>query len=421
MDHDTVLDEITRFYLESGDFNGIHSTNLSNRLGVGFNEFCNFIRELISERKVGILYSPPFGNPHIIQIGFKSDGEQIERLNNLDKEPFCLYPRPAHLNKVVNCSDYANEPYKLELALGCPQLDFRSFDPSVLEHYRNDPRYMYETDDIKGHICYESESMSEHDKTMLESFGFSYDSNLNRAVAVVLRYLARLSPGHQQIWKLKELQGDYKPHPDYYLNNILGRFREHESIFTAFVDEVHLINQMSMAMNRPSLFRKVYGKKCESRPKKFSFLIRPTLEEFNYFVHLLDKMISENINKAFFQNEILYETEIKRKDGNIEVQQNGTLQILDDWMRNSFRTNDWQSWNTAIKAFRKVRKIRQKPAHGVDSDVFDQKYFKEQRELMIGAYNGMRILRMIFENHPMVRSSDIGIPEYLQECKIWTH
>ena len=325
MDHDTVLDEITRFYLESGDFNGIHSTNLSNRLGVGFNEFCNFIRELISERKVGILYSPPFGNPHIIQIGFKSDGEQIERLNNLDKEPFCLYPRPAHLNKVVNCSDYANEPYKLELALGCPQLDFRSFDPSVLEHYRNDPRYMYETDDIKGHICYESESMSEHDKTMLESFGFSYDSNLNRAVAVVLRYLARLSPGHQQIWKLKELQGDYKPHPDYYLNNILGRFREHESIFTAFVDEVHLINQMSMAMNRPPLFRMDYGEGKDSRPKKFSFLIRPTLEEFNYFVHLLDKMISENINKAFFQNEILYETEIKRKDGNIEVQQNGTL------------------------------------------------------------------------------------------------
>ena len=192
MDHDTVLDEITRFYLESGDFNGIHSTNLSNRLGVGFNEFCNFIRELISERKVGILYSPPFGNPHIIQIDFKSDGEQIERLNNLDKEPFCLYPRPAHLNKVVNCSDYANEPYKLELALGCPQLDFRSFDPSVLEHYRNDPRYMYETDDISGHICYDAECMKEHDKTMLQSFGFSYDSDQNRAVAVVLRYLGTL-------------------------------------------------------------------------------------------------------------------------------------------------------------------------------------------------------------------------------------
>ena len=421
MDHDTVLDEITRFYLESGDFNGIHSTNLSNRLGVGFNEFCNFIRELISERKVGILYSPPFGNPHIIQIGFKSDGEQIERLNNLDKEPFCLYPRPAHLNKVVNCSDYANEPYKLELALGCPQLDFRSFDPSVLEHYRNDPRYMYETDDISGHICYDSENMAERDKTMLESFGFSYNAGDNRAVAVFLRYLVRLSPEHQQIWKAKELEAEYVLHPDYYRKAILGDWREHESIFKAFLDELHLICQMTTAMGRPSLFREDYGNERDSRLKKFSFLIRPTLEEFNDFVHLLDKMISENINKAFFQDEVPYKTEIKRKDGYPEPQQKGTLQILDDWMRKSFRTNDWQSWDIAIKAFRNVRKTRQKPAHDIDRDVFDQKYFKEQRELMIGVYNGMRILRMIFENHPMVRSSVIGVPEYLQEVNIWTH
>lgn len=418
---ETVLDEITRFYLESGDFNGIHSTELSRRLGIGFRDFFDLLRELIAEKKLGILYEPQFGNPSIIQIGFESENNQIERLNNLEKENFCLYPRPAHLQKVVNRSIYPNEPYKLELALGCPQLDFRSFELSVLEYYRNDPRYMYETDDIKGHICYDSDHMSEHDKTMLESFGFSYDSSLNRAVAVVLRYLARLSPQHQQIWKAKELQQNYKLHPDYYLNNILGKFREHESIFTAFVDEVHLINQMSMAMYRPHLFREDYGKERDSRPKKFSFLIRPTLEEFSGFVHLLDKMISENISKAFFQNEIPYESEIKRKDGNIEVQQKGTLQILDDWMRKSFRTNNWQSWDEAIKAFKKIRKIRQKPAHDIDRDVFDQKYFKEQRELMKSAYNGMRILRMIFENHPMVRSSALDVPKYLQEGKIRTH
>ena len=83
---------------------------------------------------------PQFVNPSIIQLGFESEDNQIERLNNLENEPFCLYPRPAHLKKVVNRSEYANEPYKLELAFGCPQLDFRSFDLSVLEYYRNDPR-----------------------------------------------------------------------------------------------------------------------------------------------------------------------------------------------------------------------------------------------------------------------------------------
>ena len=343
VDKDKILDEITRFYLESRDFNGIHSTELSHRLGVGFNELCDLLRELIAQRKIGILFSPPFGNPHIIQIRFEPEDNQIERLNDLENELFCLYPRPAHLQKVVNRSMYANEPYKLELALGCPQLDFRSFDLSVLEYYRNAPHYMYKTDDIKGDIYYDAECMKEHDKTMLQSFGFSYDSDQNRAVAVVLRYLARLSPEHQQIWKNKELEGDYKLHPDYYLSAFLGQFREHESIFTAFVDEIHLISQMTKAMQRPSLFHNDYGESRDIRPKKLGFLIRPTLEEFNNFVHLLDKMISENINKAFFQNEVAYEAEIQRKDGKIQVQQKSTLRILDDWMRESFRTDDWQS------------------------------------------------------------------------------
>lgn len=394
---------------------------MSCKLGVGFNELCDLLRELISERKVGILFSPPIGNPHIIQTGFEPEDIQIERLNDLENKLFCLYPRPAHLHNVVNRSRYANEPYKLELALGCPQLEFRSFDPSVLEHYRNDPRYMYETDDISGHICYDSENMAERDKTMLESFGFSYKAGDNRAVAVFLRYLVRLSPEHQQIWKAKELEGEYVLHPDYYRKAILGDWREHESIFKAFLDELHLVCQMTTAMERPPLFRVDYGKERASKLKKFSFLIRPTFEEYNDFVHLLDKTISENINKAFFQNEVPYKTEIRRKDGYIEVQQKGTLQILDDWIRKSFRTNDWQSWDMAIKAFKNVRKIRQKPAHDIDRDVFDQKYFKEQRELMTSAYKGMRILRMIFENHPKVRSSGIGVPEYLQEVKIWTH
>ena len=171
MDKKTILEEITRFYLKPRDFNGIHSTQLSHRLNVGFNELCDLLRELISEKKVGILTSPPYGNPHIIQIGFEPEDNQIERLNNLENEPFCLYPRSAHLKEVVNRFEYANEPYKLELALGCPQLDFRSFDLSVLEKYRNDPRYIYQTDEIGGHFCYNTEQMEESAKTMLQSFG----------------------------------------------------------------------------------------------------------------------------------------------------------------------------------------------------------------------------------------------------------
>ncbi len=57
--------------------------------------------------------------------------------------------------------------------------------------------------------------MPSTDKFLLETFGFSYDAELSRAVAVFLRYLSDLTPQHQQIWNTKLLQGDFELHPDY--------------------------------------------------------------------------------------------------------------------------------------------------------------------------------------------------------------
>ena len=168
-------------------------------------------------------------------------------------------------------------------------------------------------------------------------------------------------------------------------------------------------------------FRKDFGEYVENRPQKFTFLTRTTLEEFNDFVLLLDKMISDNINKQFFQNEVSYEREIQRKDGRIEIQNKGTLQILDEWIREKFSThNNWALWDKSMKAFRKVRKMRQKPAHALDENIFDQRYFKDQRELIIEAYSAIRILRLLLANDPAVESADINIPSWLSEGRIWT-
>ncbi len=323
--------------------------------------------------------------------------------------------------QVVDRSDYQNKPYELALALGSPQVIHRSFDLSVLEYYRNDPRYIYKNDDVRGRISYNNaDDLSERDRVVLEMFGFSYDADLNRAVAVFVYHLARLSSEHQQIWKAKELGDDYELHPDFYRNAILGEWGEKVSIFDAFASELYLIRQMTQGMNRPPLFREDFGEYNENKPRKFGFLVRPTLEEFNDFVHLLDKMISENINKKFFLNEVRYETEIERKDGKIQVQPKGTLQILDSWIRKFYCINDWSPWDEAIQAFRDIRKKRQRPAHAINGNVFDQKYFKEQRELIIHAYQGISTLRMMFESHPKVRILNLDIPDYLQEGKIWT-
>ncbi|MBV9310171.1 MAG: hypothetical protein JOZ73_05035 [Solirubrobacterales bacterium] len=74
--------------------------------------------------------------------------------------------------------------------------------------------------------------MSESDQVLLESFGYGYDESLHRAVCVFLRYLARLTPEHQQIWTASELGEGYKLHPAYYTAAIRGDFYEGESTST---------------------------------------------------------------------------------------------------------------------------------------------------------------------------------------------
>ena len=78
-----ILQEVTRFYLESPDFNGIPSIELSHKLETEFSELVDFLTELISEEKVGILYAPTFINPHIIRLGFEPESEQIKRLTEI--------------------------------------------------------------------------------------------------------------------------------------------------------------------------------------------------------------------------------------------------------------------------------------------------------------------------------------------------
>ena len=96
-------------------------------------------------------------NTHIIRLGFEPEEVQIEKLPNPEPIHTCIYPRPLYLREVVDPLKYATEPYKLCLALGEPQLAYRVFDLSVLEAYRNDPRYYYSTDDIRGQIYIKSE------------------------------------------------------------------------------------------------------------------------------------------------------------------------------------------------------------------------------------------------------------------------
>ena len=169
-------------------------------------------------------------------------------------------------------------------------------------------------------------------------------------------------------------------------------------------------------MNRPPLFKNDFYN--EQRPKNFCFLIRPTLKEYNDFILLLDKLISENINKKFFQDDIPLEYYVKRKDGKVIIRHKNTITILEEWLKTMFKTAEGDPIKKMKSVFKEIRSLRQKPAHAIDENKFNQKYIKEQREIMIKAYEGIQIIRLIFMKHPKVK--DFQIPEILKTGPIWT-
>ncbi|MBT3249943.1 MAG: AAA family ATPase [Candidatus Pacebacteria bacterium] len=412
----TILEDVTNFYLSSGDYNGkpLHEIEVNN-------EFIKQIFELVKEELIYVNYGDRHPNPHILAFEPESMNEQLKKISIDGVKQACLYPTSKHLETVINKKDYRGKPFELMLALGEAQLSFKSFDLTVLEQYRNDPRYEYECDDIHGNLYYSEEfrengELHKKDSVFIQHFSFSYTPNLTkRAVAVFLRYLTDLTPEHQQHWFNKILDDKYFLHPSY-AKSSMGSWDFNESIFNAFIEELNQINTMTDLMGKPSLFRKKYSR--ETRPKDFSFLIRPTLKEFNDFIQTLDKLMSDNLNKAFFKGDISLQREDDLGNRKVKITEKGTISLLEEWLqRVQFQGQDPKV--EAIKTFRKVRKLRQKPAHAINENEFNQKYFTQQRKLVIEAYKAIRALRLILANHPRVINYK-GVPEWLYKGEIST-
>jgi len=407
---ENILQTVTNYYLKSRDFNGTPFNSVS----LPGDGHTLIIRKLVRDGLLSINFGDIHPNPHIMAFEPEPIKVQLEKLKKNKLKYACLYPTKKYLDRMVNKSSYSDKPFTLMLALGEPSLGFRVFDPNVLELYRNDPRYNFDTDDVHGSLSvkfkyFENGKLRKRDNIFIQTFGFAYNKSLSkRAVAVYIYYLSGLSAEHQQFWYGKMLKGKYFLHPDYY-RSTMGDFPDKVSIFTAFIEELHHINKMSSLMGRPMLFKEEYRE--DKKPRGFGFLLRPTLKEFNDFCHLLDKMVSENINKDFFKNDIPLNFEETLSGNKIKIIPKGSLVLLEEWL-SRVHFPDPVPKNRMIKVFRSIRKLRQPPAHKVEEDIFNQKYFSKQRKLVIDAYSAIRTLRLIFANHPRVKGYK-DIPDWL--------
>jgi hypothetical protein len=254
------------------------------------------------------------------------------------------------------------------------------------------------------------------DHIFLQTFGFAYDNDMNRYVAAYTWYLHKLSKEHQQIWDAKRNGKKYQLHPDYVNGSIYGQFPDHFPVLVAFLRELDHINKMCKLIGKPPLFIDIL--KDEKKPRNFTLLIRPTSKEFYDFVLLLDQVMSDNINKSFFKDDLILEEEVQRQDGKIEVRQKGTIILLKEWFEKYFEFEDRKPFDEMVSSFKNVRKLRMKPAHCPVDNEFDQKFFKEQRELVIKAYSAVKLIRMIINGHPDCR--DYKVDDILYEGRIRT-
>ena len=377
-------------------------------------------------------------NPHIIlnqlypkeiQLKILEEAKAIikitQKIGNFDlisedtEYPICLYPSPRLLEEKRDLNEFGNAVYTKRLALAEPHLKPIFFEIEVLERYLTDPRFEFKFDDYSGKIslkCDENGNpiVREEDQVYLKTFGLGYDDSENRLAVVYLGYLKNLTEEHQIYWKSKEIQGTCKILKEYYDNTILGEFTSSFSFFSAFIGEMNCLNQLSITIFNIPLFRCEFDR--ENRPKEFTFFFTPTSKNYYDFVLLLDKIISDNINKNFFKNKISLFEMVELSEGIFERRPKGTIQLFEEWILKSFHCDKTEELKDIFKSFRKIRYERQNPAHKIDENKYDKVYIQKQIELITEAYNSMRLLRNIFQQHP--KAVDIKIPRWLEEGSI---
>lgn len=214
-------------------------------------------------------------------------------------------------------------------------------------------------------------------------------------------------------FKFKSGFGKCKMLEEYYQNNIEGNWIFSHSIFSAFLGELKCLNELSVQTFKINLFNETFEN--EKKPKEFTFFFTPTIKNYHDFIHLLDKMISENINKKFFKGKVdLYE--LKEENGVYIKENKGTLRLLEEWLTSIFKIRDEGSISDVIKPFKLIRTARQSPAHAITENSYDISLIERQRETMSEVYNSMRQLRNIFHLHPEGKSYEL--PDWLENGKI---
>ena len=341
-------------------------------------------------------------NPFVKNFPDPPPEEQLKKLSKL-KNPghLCVYPSPKTIGKASQ--NFAERPFSKMLVMGHGHLEFQFFDLGVLENYRSDPRYHFHESSYSGWISirdeyYFDDDIHRREKIYLKKFALAYDEKGRRTLAVFLTDLAKLSPEHQQIWDAKRIDGNCKVIKEYVDAMLGGIWATTTSYYAALLIEQIEINKLCRMIGRKALFRETFS---QPWPNGFTLFIRPTKGNFLNFAHTLDKILSDNIDKAFFDKEVPDKEETQHPNGAIELKQLGTITMLQNWLMKNIQFDDPNGLKKLIDPFRKIRNLRSAGnAHKLIEDEYNEKYQGEQDNLVLDVYFSLTSLRRLLARHP---------------------
>lgn len=436
---DDALKIITEFFLDSSDYNGMPLEEAAQHIDTDRNQAFNIIRSLIKD---GLIMIQSSTNPHIVGLRHYPIEAQLKLIDEKynspeeseikdcggikisfsnDEYPVCLYPSPAVLDSELSTRNINLPKYSLELAHAQPQLSYRFFETDVLEKYSTDPRFDFNFHDFYGDISVHYDEngnpiLRAEDRVFLKSFGLGFNSSGDRFIAVSLRDLGKLNAQNQMHWSTKEVDFEScNVFGEYFENQINGNWFASKSVFSALITEINLIHQITEKIYTKPLFRKSFT--GENWPQNFTFFFSPTRSNYFEFINLLDKYLSENIDKKFFEGQLDLHSFEKLEEGVVERRHKGTLQLLSEWLAKNIQWQDEKAVSEIMRPLKKVRKERQKPAHSIIRNDFDKSYIDKQRVIMRDCNNSLFNLRMLFSNHP--NAGDVEIPDWLAEKRVF--
>ena len=416
-----ALARIYEFFVSSRDFNGIPGDTLAESLELSEGDLVSVLAQLVEENEVNIAFYKHQVNPHILGLPPLSPSDQVHLLVDDPNSLYCAYPTERVLLSRPDLGKYDDQPFGRRLALGEAQLTAVFFELPVLERYLQAPRYDFAYHDSGGYFAFrasadESSTAEPRDCGFLQTFGIGYEEeSRTRVVGVYLRYLADLSSEHQQVWLAHVIDRPCVMNSDYARSSLYGQRPQFHSAYLALLTEIQEINKLSRMVGKPALFRDDFR---DDRPPGFHPMLRPTRKAFDEFVHLLDKVLSENLNRDFFRGDVPLDEEEAIDEHRVRVRPIGTVNLLRNWLRKLYRPATGEDVSDdVVEPLRRVRALRQQPAHSIQADVYDLSLPSAQRELVADVKHALEKLRLALSAHSECRGR-YEAPAWLDGDKI---